>query len=76
MEARRIGRVDHAGDVQHRVGAVDQRRQRGAVGKVAADPFDARARRLLASRQRAQRHALAAGFVDHRSARRSPVPPV
>jgi hypothetical protein len=66
VEAHRIGRVDHSGDVQDGLGAFDEPGQRGDIGELAADPLDALAWRLLAPRQHAQRQAPAARFVDHR----------
>jgi hypothetical protein len=66
VEAHRVGRVDHPGDVQDGVGTLDQPGQRAAVREVAAEPFDPLARRLLASREDPQRHTPAARFVDHR----------
>jgi hypothetical protein len=67
VEAGRIGRVDHPGDVDHRLGAVDQPGQRRPVVQVAADPFDARRLGLRAPGQRAQGNAQPGGLFAQRA---------
>jgi hypothetical protein len=50
--------------MDHRLCAVYQFRQRGAISKVTLHPFNAFARRLRLSRQHAQRQATYGGGIE------------
>ena len=76
LEAGAVGRVDQAGDVDHRVGAVGERGQ--AVGPVerALDPVDPLLGRAPAAGQRADRDARRRARRGADAPPTKPVPPV
>ena len=63
-EAVATGRADHPRDVDDRVGAIDELRQRGLPLERAVDPLDAVTRRTRRTRERAHPVALGKRGID------------